>query len=233
MKKSMSMIWVSAVVAGLSFSAAGAIACDSHATKASAEGSTAIMKVSDGGSCATKVSTAGSGCGMKSSMASLLKSAPGTKMTYKKVDGGIALVVTAASKEYVPVVQQAIATRLDDMKVMTTHATKVSSGSSCCAAKTSAVKVSDGATCATKTSAVKVSDGATCATKSTAASSAGATVTTVSAENCPDWMKVLCSADCQVENTSTGVKVMWTTTEKTKIEQVQMAGEQLHADLAS
>ncbi|HEX7879262.1 MAG TPA: hypothetical protein VF720_07610, partial [Candidatus Eisenbacteria bacterium] len=152
---------------------------------------------------------------------------------------------TASNKEYVPVVQQAIATRLDDMKVMTAHSgvTKVSSGSSCCAGKAStasmttgascatsasATKVSDGAGCATTASATKVSDGATCATKASATTSASASM-----ESCPEWMKVLCTANCTVENTATGVKVIWTTPEKNKVEQVQMAGEQLHADLAS
>jgi len=244
MKKSISVMWASVLVAGLSLTAAGAFACDGH-DKASTETSS-IEKVSDSGSCAaTKASMAsGSTCGMKSSMASLQKAAPGTKMTYAKVDGGIALIVTASSKEYVPVVQQAIATRLDDMKVMTAHAgvTKVSSGSSCCAGKASAASMTSGASCATTTSATKVSDGAGCATSATkvsATSSAsahcatGAATTQASMESCPDWMKILCTANCTVENTSTGVKVIWTTPEKNKVEQVQMAGEQLHADLAS
>ncbi|HEX7880893.1 MAG TPA: hypothetical protein VF720_15885, partial [Candidatus Eisenbacteria bacterium] len=88
MKKSISVMWASVMVAGLSLTAAGAFACDGHANKASTEGSTTIMKVSDSGSCAsTKASMAGSGCSMKSSMASLQKVAPGTKMSYAKVDG--------------------------------------------------------------------------------------------------------------------------------------------------
>src|SRR6188474_1861196 len=66
MKKSISVMWASVLVAGLSLTAAGAIACDGH-DKASTETSS-IEKVSDSGSCAaTKASMAGgSACGMKS-----------------------------------------------------------------------------------------------------------------------------------------------------------------------
>ena len=49
---------------------------------------------------------------------------------------------------------------------------------------------------------------------------------------CPEWMKVLCDANCVVENTATGVKISWTTTQKDLVQQVQSAGEKLQADLA-
>ncbi|MDZ4805179.1 MAG: hypothetical protein SGI90_09985 [Candidatus Eisenbacteria bacterium] len=252
MKKSMSVVMAMVFVAGLSLTAASAFAggaCCANKEKASADAGTkaTIMKVSDGAACATK-----------SSMANLLKAAPGTTMKYERVNGGIALVVTAASKEYVPVVQKAMMTRIDDMKMQAGatcamsagHVTKVSDGKTCpatasitkvsdgatCATKASAVKVSDGATCATKTSAVKVSDGATCATKASASASAhcadGAVKTSMASMECPEWMKVLCGANCTVTNTANGVTIQWTTTEKNMVEQVQVAGEKLHADLS-
>lgn len=230
MKKVMSVVMGTVFVAGLSLTAASAFAggaCCASKEKASAEASM------------------GGACTQKSSMASLLKSAPGTTMKYERVKGGVALVVTAASKEYVPVVQKAMMTGIDDMKVQAgatctvggSSAMKVSNGATC-ATSSSAVKVSDGATC-TKTasaSAVKVSEGATC-TKTASASAASATCAagtekaSMASNECPEWMKVLCGANCTVTNTATGVTIQWTTSEKNMVEQVQVAGEKLHADL--
>ena len=221
MKKYMSAVMAVVFVAGLSLSAASAFAggaCCASKEKASAQGA----------SCSSTTSaSAGATCTTKSTMTSLLKSAPGTTMKYERVDGGVALVVTAASKEYVPVVQKAMMTGIDDMKVQ---------AGATCATSSSAVKVSDGKTCATSASATKVSDGATCAAKSSASASAhcavGADKASMAGMECPEWMKVLCGANCTVTNTATGVTIKWTTTEKNMVEQVQVAGQKLHADLS-
>jgi len=231
MKKVMSVVMGTIFVAGLSLTAASAFAgsaCCANKDKASAEASST-------GACTTK-----------SSMASMLKSAPGTTMKYERVDGGVALVVTAASKEYVPVVQKAMIAGIDEMKMQ---------AGATCEAGASAKKVSDGATCTTKSAAnctgqttkvsdgaVKVSDSGSCtATKASAevtkaSASAhcavGADKASMTSADCPDWMKVLCGANCTVKNTANGVTILWTTTEKNMVEQVQVAGEKLHADLS-
>ena len=221
MKKSMSIVMATVFVAALSLSTvlafAGDACCAAKGTKAEASGS---------GSCNAKASASGA-CTMKSSMASILLSAPGTKMTYMKVDGGAALVITASSKEYVPVVQKAMATRIDEMKMM-------SSGGHCTmSADKASMATTSGSTCPATGAAMKTADGATCTASASAHCAGGASMTEKTSMECPDWMKVLCGANCQVENTATGVKVSWTTTEKKLVEQVQVAGEKLHADLAS
>ena len=145
MKKAMLVVMATVFVAGLSMTVASAFAggtCCANKEKAGAEASMS-------GACATK-----------SSLASVLKSAPGTTMKYERVKGGVALIVTAASKEYVPVVQKAMMTGIDDMKMQ---------AGATCHAEGAGMKMSNGATCPAGGTATKVSDGATC-TKTTSAS---------------------------------------------------------------
>lgn len=215
MRKLTSVLALGTVALGAVLSTA-AFAGPNCSSKASA------TKVS-GASCtsAEKASASMSGaCGTKSAFAGIFKDAPGTKTEYVKVDGGVALVVTASSEEYVPTVQKAFLGHLDGM------IEKASSGAACSYSGAKATKVS-GADCSTKASTVST---ASASTKS--CGSKAEKVEMVSAVDCPEWMKVLCGANCTIENTATGVRVTWTAPEKQQIEQVQAAGEKFQAELA-
>jgi len=223
-------------------------ACDDH--KASAASTEKA-----GCTYSQTASMSGGACAAKAGIVSIFKDAPGTKTEYVVVDGGVALVVTAASEQYVPVVQNAVIQRIDDMKVRTTktsggscamkseHASivKTSSSSSSCAAKAEqasvVVKGSSDHCAAAKTEQAstvqKASSGAgCCAAKGSAAKVS--MVQSISNEECPDWMKVLCSADMKVEKTAKGVMITWTSPKKDKVmvDQLRAAGEKFHADVA-
>jgi hypothetical protein len=232
-----SVMLLGAVALCIAVSAGSAAACDEHKAKASAQ-ATSDVKMKSG--CATSTTmqvsmTSGSGCAAKGSMASLLKQAPGTKSEFVTVDNGVALVVTASKEEYVSVVQNALIQRVDDMKMMTE---KASLGGAHCATKTASAEKVSGSHCAAKTteqaSVVKTSGAGCCATKgaSAKASTEKASVSTVSAESCPEWMQVLCGSNCTVTKTSTGVMITWTSEKKEMLDQLRVAGEKFHADLA-
>jgi len=143
-----------------------------------------------------------------------------------QVDGGVAMVVTAASSEYVPVVQAAMMKHLDAMKSMS--AEKAS-----CATKASADHCASMKT--EKASAGTCPMGGASATKASGASCAaahGAKVEQASAMECPEWMKVLCGASCDVQKTANGVKIVWTASKPEMVDQLRAAGEKLQADLS-
>jgi hypothetical protein len=225
-------MFLGAMALCIAVSAGSAAACDDHKDKASAQAASSITVKSGCATSAQHVSmTGGSACAAKSSMASLLKQAPGTKTEFVTVDNGVALVVTASSAEYVPVVQNALIQRVDEMKM---KAHKVS-GIGACATKTSA---SASAHCAAKTeqaSVVQKASGAGCCANKAAAAKVStdqASAVTVSAEECPEWMQVLCGANCVVTKTSNGVMITWTSEKKDMIDQLRVAGEKFHADVA-
>jgi hypothetical protein len=203
MRKWTTMILAGTVAFGAVLSTAALAGENCCASKASA------MKVStkSGASCTSVETASMSGaCGTKSAFAGIFKDAPGTKTEYVKVDGGVALVVTASSNEYVPTVQKAFLGHLDGMKE------KTSTGAACSYSGAKAPKVStaSAASCGSKAEKVDMA----------------------SAIDCPEWMKVLCGAVCNVEKTATGVKVTWTAPEKEQIHQLQAAGEKFQAELA-
>ena len=205
-----------AVALCLAVSAASAFACDENkASAASASNSGCGSKIST-------VSMEGKAC-TKSTMVSIFKDAPGTKTQYRKVNGGVALVVTAASKEYVPVVQNALLQHVDEMKVLAGQ--KVMGH--CAAEKASAQKAGSSCAYKTETASVQRTSGASCC------ASKGASKVTMQANagDCPDWMKVLCGADMKVQKTNEGVTITWTT-EKNKVDELRTAAEKLQADLA-
>lgn len=216
MRKWTSMILAGTVALGAVLSTAALAGPNCCATKASA---TKVSAKSDA-SCtmAEKASMSGA-CGTKSAFAGIFKDAPGTKTEYVKVDGGVALVVTASSEEYVPTVQKAFLGHLDGMKE------KASSGAACSYSGAKATKVSSGDHCATKTTKVSTASASSCGSKAEK-------VEMASAVDCPEWMKVLCGAVCNIEKTATGVKVTWTSPEKEQINQLQAAGEKFQAELA-
>lgn len=227
-----SVMLLGAVALCIAVSAGSAAACDEH--KASAQATSSVKS-----GCATSAGmqvsmTSGSGCAAKSSMASLFKQAPGTKTEFVTVDNGVALVVTASKEEYVSVVQNALIQRVDDMKLMTE---KASMGGAHCATKTASAEKVSGSHCAAKTeqaSVVKTSGAGCCATKgaSAKASTEKSSISTVSAESCPEWMQVLCGSNCTVTKTSNGVMITWTSEKKEMLDQLRVAGEKFHADIA-
>ncbi len=229
------------------------------AEKASAQ------KASCSSSAAAKAElTSSSACTVKGSMASMFKQAPGTKAAFQKIDNGIVMTISAASAEYVPVVQKAVMNEIETMSTYATSACAVSSAKaaeSCSFAKTASVEKA-GATC-TKTASVEKAGatcdaskaskasvekaGATCdASKATKASvqkasvekagagccASKASVEKASMVDCPDWMKVLCGANCVIEQTAEGIRITWTTDKKDALSPLQAAGEQFHAEVS-
>ena len=181
---------------------------------------------------------------MQSVEAHLFKQAPGTKASFTRIDNGVVMTVSAASAEYVPVVQKAVMTEIEGMTAMAgaCAVSAAKAGESCSFTKNASVQTAStekaGASCSTakteQASVEKVSTqkaGSSCCASKGAAAKASVEQASMSASNCPDWMKVLCGSNCTIENTSTGIKITWTT-EKAKLAPLQAAGEQLEAEIS-
>jgi hypothetical protein len=213
--------------------AAGAtFACDNEKASASAAGHGCSM---------TQTASMHGACGTKSSMASIFKEAPGTKTEFKRMNNGVALVVTASDARYVPVVQNALLQHVNEMQTLAGEKVSGScsvgasaSSAHCAGAKASAQKVGSSGSCPfskTEQASVQKTSGSSCCAGKSAAAKTSMQATNGMSE-CPDWMKVLCSADMKVEKTSKGVMITWTSPRKDKVNELQAAGEKFHADLA-
>lgn len=220
MRKWTTFLMTMTVAAGLLFSTAasfggGASCCAGKTEKASASGKC----------CTPGAASASSAC-TKSAIQQLFKDAPGTKTEFMKVDGGVALIVRAASAQYVPTVQTAMMNHLEAMKVRSETGSCASSASAAGCAASKSGKASAGASCPAGGHAA--STGASCASHGSSVQKASASA---SAGECPDWMKVLCSTHCDVQKTAEGVKIVWTAPEASKVDQLRAAAEKLQADL--
>lgn len=219
MRKRTTFLMTMTMAAGLVFSAAasfagGAACCAGKTEKASASGK-----------CCPSGATSASAACTKSAIQQLFKDAPGTKTEFMKVDGGVALVVRAASASYVPAVQTAMMKHLEAMKARSAEkGSCATTTSSAGCATTRTEKASAGASCPAGGHAA--STGATCTGHGTQVEKASA-----SSGECPDWMKVLCGSSCDVQKTAEGVRIVWTAAEAGKVDQLRAAAEKLQADL--
>lgn len=229
-------VGATAVALALTFNGAmaGGAGCKSSASAASGCSGSKVEKAAmSGGHCATgadKAAMTSMSC-CPIDRASLDRQAPGSKATFETAGDGIALVVTAASAQYVSAVQLAVNTNYETMKAhlatmkasCTTEKASMS-GASCSMSESKVSKASAGSSCCMSKSADKAA-----MTEKVSAEKGAACASAASAGLCTDISKAWCCADMKFEKTSNGARIIWTSAKPEVVKSLRAAADHMKA----
>lgn len=169
--------------------------------------------------------------------AALDRQAPGSRATFETTGNGVALVVTAASAQYVSAVQLAVNTNYESLKA---HLTSMKAncstdkasmtGASCTMSATKASTASSGSSCCMSKGADKAATtekGVKTETVSAKGSASGAC--TSSAGGCVDVAKAWCCADMAFEKTANGARIVFSSPKADVVKSLHVAADHMKA----